>query len=590
MKNYRVIPIFFAADDGYVQFMMVTMKSIIANTGSKYRYRMHVLHTDITLENQKLVKRMETRNCKIHFHNVTGELQKIEKKLSIRDYYSSTTYYRVFIAEMFPQYDKVLYVDSDTIIRTDIAELYNYSLGFHYIGAVRDQLVVQTDIYGDYVEKVLGISRGAYFNAGVVLLNCAQFRRKKILKQFVELLSSYSFVVAQDQDYLNILCKDHVLWLDPRWNVQMVGTIPCDEDKIKLVHYNLAMKPWHYKDCRFGDFFWEYAKETAKYQELLHILHTFSEEERKKDVYSGEHLKQLAIDEINNDNNYYNLFGNNETIKLDRIEILRRIAEYEKQGRFDEDVEQDPPARELLPNEVDYLRKNLKNRFRTKYAFKLAHWFVDILIRKKQFVIKEIKGIEHFRNLNSGAIITCNHFSALDSFAMHLVYEKSRQYGRKLFRIIREGNYTSFPGFYGFLMRNCNTLPLSSNKATMKKFMKAVDKILQKGHFILIYPEQSMWWNYRKPKPLKKGGFTFAAKNDVPVLPCFITMEDTEVMDADGFPVQAYTIHVAPPIYPDRQKSKAENTQMMLEKNYEIWKQIYEETYKIPLTYTCDEE
>ncbi len=588
MNSYRIIPIFFAADDTYVKFMMVTMKSIIANTSSKYRYRMHVLHTNITLENQKLVKRMETRNCKIHFHNVTAELEKIEKNLSIRDYYSSTTYYRVFIAEMFPQYDKVLYVDSDTIIREDIAELYKYSLGFHYIGAIRDQLVVQTEIYGDYVEKVLGISRGAYFNAGVVLLNCVQFRRKKILKQFVELLGSYSFVVAQDQDYLNILCKDHVLWLDPRWNVQMVGTIPCEESKIKLVHYNLAMKPWHYKDCRFGDFFWEYAKQTLKYNELLHVLNTFSEEDRKKDHYSGEHLQQLAIDEINNNNNYYNLFGNNETIKIDRIEILRRIAEYEKQGRFDEDVEEDPPARELKPNEVDYLRKNLKNRFRTKYAFKLAHWFLDILIRRKQFVIKEIKGIEHFRNLTSGAIITCNHFSALDSFAMHLVYEKSRQYRRKLFRIIREGNYTSFPGFYGFLMRNCNTLPLSSNKATMKKFMKAVDKILQKGHFILIYPEQSMWWNYRKPKPLKKGGFTFAAKNEVPVLPCFITMEDTEVMDADGFPVQAYTIHVAPPIYPDKQKNKAENTQMMQEKNYEIWKQIYEETYKIPLTYTCD--
>ena len=51
-----------------------------------------------------------------------------------------------------------------------------------------------------------------------------------------------------------------------------------------------------------------------------------------------------------------------------------------------------------------------------------------------------------------------------------------------------------------------------------------------------------MWWNYRKPKPLKKGAYTFAAKNHVPVLPCFITMEDSDILGDDGFYVQEYTI------------------------------------------------
>ena len=87
---------------------------------------------------------------------------------------------------------------------------------------------------------------------------------------------------------------------------------------------------------------------------------------------------------------------------------------------------------------------------------------------------KEIRGIENFRNLNTGALITCNHFNAFDSFAMQLVYDKAEQPDRLFYRVIREGNYTSFPGFYGFLMRNCDTLPLSSNLKTMKKFMIAV--------------------------------------------------------------------------------------------------------------------
>lgn len=589
-KQNRVVPIFLAADDKYIQFMMVTMQSVIANASTRYRYKMYVLHTDITAQNQEIIKRLETKNCKIKFVDVTEPMKKIEKKIALRDYYTATTYYRLFIADMFPQYDKVLYIDSDTIVKEDIANLYQYNLGNNYIGAVRDQLIVQVDIYGDYAEKVLGISRGAYFNAGVVLINCEQFRKKHMLKQFVELLNTYTFVVAQDQDYLNILCKDKVLWLDPRWNVQMGGNIPVDEDKVKLVHYNLAEKPWHYQDCRMGKFFWEYAKQTEKYEQLQGILNNYSKEDEEKDKSYGENLLSLAISEINNDKNYFKRFGKDEVMKLNRVEVLRRIAEYEKAGIFDKDVEDDPPGRELLPNEVDYLRRDIRSKIRTKYAFKIAHWFVDTLIRKKQFVVKEIVGIEHLKAINGGAIVTCNHFNAFDSFAIELAFESAKMKKRKLFRIISEANYTAFPGFYGLLMRNCNTLPLSSNKTTMKKLMKAVGKILQQGHFVLVYAEQSMWWNYRKPKPLKKGAFTFAVLNDVPVLPCFITMEDTDVMDADGFPVQAYTIHVEAPIYPKKDKNKAENIEMMMQKNSQVWKEVYEKTYKIPLTYTCDEK
>lgn len=588
-KKNRIIPVFFAADDKYVKYMMVTMKSIIENISNKFLYRLYVLHTDISEANQRLVSAMEKLNVRIEFVNVETELSKISKKIAVRDYYTATTYYRIFIPELFPEYDKVLYVDSDTIIRQDISELYRYALGNNYIGAVRDQLVVQTDIYGDYVEKVLGISRGAYFNAGVVLINCDEFRKQNMLKKFIELLNTYTFVVAQDQDYLNILCKDNVMWLDPRWNVQMAGEIPCAEDKAKLIHYNLATKPWHYKDCRFGKYFWEYAESTAKYSELLDVLQNFSVEDAKKDKLYGDNLEHLAISEINNIDNYYNRFGNGETPKLNRVEVLRRIEELERKGIFDQDVEDDPSGRELLPNEVDYLRRNVSNKLRTKYAFKVAHWFAGVLIRKKQFVIKDMKGLENFRSVDGGAIITCNHFNAFDSFATHLAFEKARLPRKKLFRVISEANYTAFPGFYGFLMRNCNTLPLSSNRTTMKKFMKAMSKILQKGHFILVYPEQSMWWNYRKPKPLKKGAYKFAVNNSVPVIPCFITMEDTEVMDGDGFPVQAYTIHVEAPIYPDKDKSKAENIEAMMQKNSQVWKEIYEREYEMPLIYTCGE-
>ena len=136
-------------------------------------------------------------------------------------------------------------------------------------------------------------------------------------------------------------------------------------------------------------------------------------------------------------------------------------------------------------------------------------------------------------------------------------------------------------------MRNCNTFPLSSNMKTMEKFIKSMDTVLKNGHFVLVYPEQSMWWNYRKPKPLKKGAFTFAARSNVPVLPCFITMEDSDIMGEDGFYVQEYTIHIGKPIYPDANKNRAQNVEMMRKKNFEVWKDIYEKTYNASLTYSC---
>ena len=192
--------------------------------------------------------------------------------------------------------------------------------------------------------------------------------------------------------------------------------------------------------------------------------------------------------------------------------------------------------------------------------------------------------------MKCGAIITCNHFNALDSFAVQLVYENSNHPDKTFYRVIKEGNYTSFPGMYGFLMRHCNTLPLSSNRETMKKFMRSTSQLLKEGNYVLIYPEQAMWWNYRKPRPLKSGGFTIAVSNNVPILPVFITMSDSNNIGPDGFLIQEYTIHILPPIYKNDSYSNKDNVKMMMEKNYQMWKETYEQAYGEPLTYLIDSQ
>ena len=270
----------------------------------------------------------------------------------------------------------------------------------------------------------------------------------------------------------------------------------------------------------------------------------------------------------------------------ERLKIIEKIKELERARRFDEDVEDDPETRAIEPGEVDYLKKKLSSKIKTKYAYHIARKFLNNILKNKQMIVKEIKGTENMKNLTSGAIITCNHFNAFDSFAIQMAYEAGADTKkRKFYRVIREGNYTTFPGFFGFLMRNCYTLPLASNPKVMQEFLRATNSLLQQGHLVLIYPEQSMWWNYRKPKPLKKSAYQIAIKNKVPVLPCFITMQDTDLIDGDGFPVQEYTIHIGEPIYPDKDKTANDNANMMMKKNYELWKSIYESEYGIPLVY-----
>lgn len=268
-----------------------------------------------------------------------------------------------------------------------------------------------------------------------------------------------------------------------------------------------------------------------------------------------------------------------------RLKILEKIKEYESKGFWDKDVEDDPETIPLLPDKIDYLGEKFSTRFFNKIANKAAVNYYEKLIKNGDFIIKDIIGLENYSSVKEGAIITCNHFSVMDNYAVYRAIKDFLPKGHFLYKVIREGNYTNFKGFFGFLFRHCNTLPLSSNMETMKKFMRSVSILLQRGEKILIYPEQAMWWNYRKPRPMKSGAFKFAVKNKVPVIPCFITMEDTAKIDADGFPVQAYTLWFLPAIYPKEDLSEKENVEYIKEENYKVWKEVYERVYGTPLIY-----
>jgi len=580
----HIVPIFYALDERFMKYGIVSLYSLRENAASGNTYRIYFLHTDVTDESRAKVKNLlERPDFEIYFENVSDYLESIAHKFPLRDYYSKTTYFRLFIADMHPEYDKAIYVDSDTIIQGDMSDLYDIDVKGFILGACHEQAMVQVNEYGAYVEKCLGLDRNLYFNAGLLLINCVEFRQRNVLDRFIQTLQVYDCVVTQDEDYLNLLCKDHVKFLDQRWNTEIFGTIPYPIEEAKILHYIMFNKPWHYDTCPHADIFYRYAKKTWVYDSILDDLHSYTDEQKARDQEGYANLLNLAVKETNKEDNYLKII--NRRHSADRIAILQKIKEYERAGRFDEDVENDPPAPVLMPDDINYLNRGIREKAKTKVAFRLAHRLVDGLIKDRKLIIKEIRGIENFRNLNSGALITCNHFNAFDSFAIQLAYEAADQPKRTFYRVIREGNYTNFPGFYGFLMRHCNTLPLSSNLETMKKFFDATITLLKKGNFVLVYPEQSMWWNYRKPKPLKRGAFVFACKADVPVLPCFITMKDSEQLDDTGFPIQEYTIHIPEPIYPDHNLTYRDRIEDLMHRNSDIWREIYEREYQTKLQY-----
>lgn len=277
-----------------------------------------------------------------------------------------------------------------------------------------------------------------------------------------------------------------------------------------------------------------------------------------------------------------------QSVGWDNLSTEQRMELLERVGKFDIDVLNDPPTYELLPNQIDYEQKKLWTRIKCKIANWASHIGINGFIKKGMFRIKAIRGVENWTSVQTGAILTCNHFGATDSFIMQKVLKRAKK--KLLLRVVREGNYTN-PPVLKFFLRNCGVLPLSSNGQTMKKFLRAVDNLLKQGKHILVYPEESMWPNYRKPKPLKDGAFRFAAKNKVPVVPVFITMEDGVFYNKKtkaNQPILDHTVHILPAIYPKDELSVKENIEYMKNLNYDMWVKVYEDFYGKKLEYTTE--
>ena len=141
-------------------------------------------------------------------------------------------------------------------------------------------------------------------------------------------------------------------------------------------------------------------------------------------------------------------------------------------------------------------------------------------------------------------------------------------------------------GVIGFVMNYADTIPLGKDQDYMTgAFPDLIKGLLRSGQYVLIYPEQEMWFNYRKPRPLKRGAYYYAARFHVPVISCFVEQVEIKEKENDEFNKVRYVVHILEPIFPDPQKSVRENSMEMMNRDYEQKRLAYEKAYGRKLTY-----
>ncbi len=268
------------------------------------------------------------------------------------------------------------------------------------------------------------------------------------------------------------------------------------------------------------------------------------------------------------------------------IENIRRAA---LEGRFNDKTEPFDPQispQALKADILGYVSRLDSPVQKLKTA--VARAVVRSWVRKWSEPVNEITGIRNLLTVQGPAFLTSNHFNPFDN-GVHRTL--SSLTGRDRLVAISQGTNFVMPGLNGFILRNIDVIPLIQDPSYMNgAFRTLMQRNLDRNRFILIYPEQEMWFNYRKPRPGKRGAFLFAAEYGVPVVPTFVEMVDLPEVVAPGFHDVKLILHVLPPIFPDPERSARENSFIMCQADYDAKVRCYEQCYGRPLTYEFSKE
>lgn len=288
------IPVVFAANNQYVPVFAAALYSLLEHVSPEYHYDIVLLESDVRKDNMDLLSGIVQGhpNVSLRFFNVL-HLTK-DYNLQASGYISVETYYRFLIQDVLPDYDKVLYLDCDVILKADVAELFRTDVAGYLLAAVRDpdflgQIHGASKETQKYIKKTFHMKDpNNYFQAGVLLFNEKEMRKIHTLDQWLTFCTTpYMY---NDQDVLNLYCEGRVKYLDMAWNL----LTDCDHTRIsnvivhapeeirqayrqaydnpKIIHYAGHMKPWHKPTEDQAQHFWSTLKNTPYYEEAFYQM------------------------------------------------------------------------------------------------------------------------------------------------------------------------------------------------------------------------------------------------------------------------------------------------------------------------------
>lgn len=274
------------------------------------------------------------------------------------------------------------------------------------------------------------------------------------------------------------------------------------------------------------------------------------------------------------------IIGKNRKTVIENIRKAVADEDFYRKVEIDDPVLTRTQTKEITDNFLN-VRKKAEFKAKTFFARTVANIGTQLLNKDT-----EICGSFDACALENGAIITSNHFGPLENTIIRYFVLKN---GKKKLNIVSQVTNFAMTGAIGFLMNYADTVPLSDDfRYLTGDFLTVLEEKLKRHEPVLIYPEQEMWFNYRKPRPLKRGAYHFAAKLGVPIISCFVEMIDLTDKDTDEFYKVKYRLHILGTLYPDKSKTAKENSEELCAKDYQLKKAAYERAYKKKLTYNFE--
>lgn len=304
-----------ASSVDFLPYIAVLIKSIICNRKEVIPYDIIIV---VSGRNKNLEESILTENRQHSFLSIRFILaDDILPELDCFSYghFSKETYYKLFIPFLCGEYDKILFLDGDTIVKQDIGELFFTDIGTAVIGAVLD--ADSAGLYNgamphkkEYVDKILQLKEPyKYFQAGVLLYNIQQWKKLKLdIEMMREIVNSRHWELL-DQDIANILYEGHVFFLSMKWNVltdcqnyriaNYISKAPNDlrnqylvaRECPYIIHYAGPEKPWDNPGMDYGNMFWEYARDSCVYETLIYDVF----EKKIKAFHDKPHAGQVML-------------------------------------------------------------------------------------------------------------------------------------------------------------------------------------------------------------------------------------------------------------------------------------------------------